>query len=844
MDTACELVIPIAAVRSRDAVVVGSKGARLGDLVDLGIRVPYGVCLTVAAYEEFLKSSQLSTSLRQMHDMAVQGGDLLEISSRAKCLIADQNLPRRVRSVIEHAFNELTASSSVNAGVAVRSSAIAEDMTKASFAGIYDSYLSLSTLDEVLEAVRNCWISFWSERALLYRRSKGLDHLPITGGVILQTMLQAELSGVMFTQDPTGQLYAITIEAHAGTGEALVSGSVTPDRYVVSRLGQGSSRPDFTLRGCSFTKQLTLRPDDIRQLCNLGIHIERFYQTPQDVEWVKLGSEFYVLQTRAITTALPCGEELPDSSIWTRDNLDERFPGPVKPLEASVVAEWVFTPGFTTLFRALNHDSSRGREVFRTFGGYPHLNKREIASALRGLPAPILSQLFDRNRQQDSVATKITVSRELITILMRIGRIVYHHHKEFAHAVEHFQRAYDQYHACPLEGMTPEQLISQLNSIGDSIAGVSSGHLQSIIAAEALFGVLSTMMTPGAVLDLVSHSPCELYANESVMMEQRFEELVKEVRLNREVRHKLLNLSADEALTWLRESQQSTYCLWLLERFLDRYGHRSYSYPLSHPRWCEQPEQVIELIKRDLIHQNGGEAEEIENLSPSNTSSEGANAQGKWPRRALVRTLVRYASIYGNVLRENEGFYITMPFPDLKRILFAIAEHLQRTSAIGERDDIYFLTLDELREFAVTTENLANVRTLVESRKQYSYFPTPHRGTGQHPADGIFNGNPASPGIVQGNVSILHNPTEPFQPGHILVTHTLNAAWLPILRKARGVVTDLGGILSHAAVITREFGVPAVLGVSGATVKLVNGQRITVNGNRGEVSLSNIGGEQ
>lgn len=832
--------------------LVGSKAANLGKLLRLGFAVPRGVCVTTAAYEYFIKNSgiffELEETIPASHSAAHRA------SLNARQLIDTTEIPELLKRQIIHECQRLTEGKRAGFSFAVRSSSVDEDLANDSFAGLYDSYLHVSNFATVLQRIKDCWASFWSERALIYRMARGFSHRRVTGSVIIQDMVDAEAAGVLFTQNPIdNESLSMALEVVRGTGEKIVSGAVTPDRYVITKpalqivsreIANLHEQSVFAASNGSAGSWRTLEASneilsdrEILDLCKMGLRIQDSFQGPQDIEWAKSKGDYYFLQTRPITSG---HAEIADPDIWTRNNINERFPERLKPLEASLVGEWVFAPGCSQLFRSLGCDAAKGREVFRTFHGYAYVNKKLFASALKGVPEIVTKQLFDRNGNSTPLP-QINFTFPLLLTFSRFLRIILTNHRQFRRKLPLFLERYRYFRSCNYDHMQLRELGSSLAALGGEIQTIAAGHMQSIVAAEILLTALTAMCSDKNVLLLIRG----LVENKTVEMNRRFEDLCKIAETDEAVYRILTTQDSEQALRELKCRPQAQPFLWLFNWFLEDYGHRSTMYQLSHPRWREKPSQVVEMIKGSIAAQShcdldtapGGDLGDLAKSLERDLSASHLDRFLPW-KKFVFQWLLRYARIYCGILRENEGFYITMPFPEVKRIICSISRLLTTDGVLDDESDIYYLAIPEILQFA-NFPGSEDLRQTVTVRKQEYLQALPERNDATHSCRTVLSGTAASPGIASGPAYVVSDPAEGFEPGSILVTHSLNAAWVPILRSARGVVTNVGGMLSHAAVLAREFRVPAVLGARAATLVIQHGQVITVDGTSGKVLLTN-----
>jgi rifampicin phosphotransferase len=327
-----------------------------------------------------------------------------------------------------------------------------------------------------------------------------------------------------------------------------------------------------------------------------------------------------------------------------------------------------------------------------------------------------------------------------------------------------------------------------------------------------------------------------------VEMGDRFQRLAHALLACPEALEIVRQRAPDEALAHLRTEPAAARFVAGFDAFVAEFGHRAAKYPLSHPRWREEPSQVVRML---AVQAERGTTIDLEAETRARDTATGELHRilraRRWERivpvrRALLHLVLRAARIYCGVLRENEGFYITKPFPDVKRLLGVIGCRLAERNRLARPEDVYFLTLREIRD-VLRGRSHGDLRGLVAERRHEFHAAAPEAGAAAASGE-TLRGVPVSPGVATGRAVVLADPTEPFEPGSILVTKTLNPSWFATVMLARGVVADFGGQLSHGAVLAREFRIPAVLGVNVATRLVRAGQVVTVNGSAGTVILA------
>jgi pyruvate,water dikinase len=378
------------AVGADDVGLVGGKGANLGEMAVAGLPVPPGFCLTAAAYRDFIQETGLDATIRSILAETRQDdpADAEVKTARIRGFIAEEEVPAAMAQQILEAYHrlgqELGAADAAQVPVAVRSSATAEDLPTASFAGQQDTYLNIRGTDDLLEHVRHCWASLWTARAVSYRTKQGFDHRQVYLAVVIQAMIESEVAGIMFTANPiTGNRDEALLNASWGLGEAIVSGLVTPDTFtvrksdghVVSRdLGAKERTIEYAREGGTVEMDTpaerrdapALSDEQVAELLAVSKQIENHYGAPQDIEWAYARGRFYILQSRAITTLAQPAAQAVDEIEYNRTMFVEIFPDPLSPLFLSVIRP-LFHGMLDFTFEALGFKPSKGIEAVGAF---------------------------------------------------------------------------------------------------------------------------------------------------------------------------------------------------------------------------------------------------------------------------------------------------------------------------------------------------------------------------------------------------------------------------------------------------------------------------------------------
>ncbi|AUX23272.1 pyruvate, water dikinase [Sorangium cellulosum] len=824
-------VHPLSQLSRASLSTAGGKGANLGELIRLGLSVPPGFVVSADAYAEQARAWGLAERLS-----AHLAASRWEAASSAAAELFQQGamLPR-IEGAVRDAHRDLGA-----ARVAVRSSATAEDLADASFAGQHETYLDVAGEDELLLALRRCWASLWSPRALRYRAARGVDHLGVNIAVVVQRMVPAEFAGVLFTVDPVAQRAdRMLLEVAPGLGEAVVSGHTTGDVYRLRRApfaGPKGARPappngapapgadDLAIDDRDRREAGRPAPSDalVLELGRLALRLEAHFGCPQDVEFAFAGGSIHLLQSRPITTLgaaeieplppLPRLTRLQQKMLEANDN--DRFPVAPKPLD-----QWGLRIAIPALLRAVRFigadvDEAEERalvaQVWRELFVLPPMRP---TLRLLGLPRKVAASLRDDGmawwegaalpRIQEVCAPADLRAMDDAALLRRADRIV-----ETTTDVlgERFERSASQMAAIALR-------IPVTLAVGRK-------------RADAVMG------------DLVSG----LHTRTSDVNLALFHLARKAVRAAPEVARAIREGRPEE----LRASEAGRAYVAEVEAFLDEHGHReSTGFYLSAPTWQRDPTPVWKLL-RGLLDAAEPPSEEA-GLKRYRAALEEVTRELRFVPRlpaAFQVTLERLRRAI--VFRERSHFDLMRSFSALQAIVAELARRLHERGHLPGPDDIFYLTDAEVRAWLRgEAPPLDEARRLVRRRRatygvvngrwQKRAFQPAAGGA----AGGELRGVGASSGVVRGRARIVRDEREfeRLKAGEILVCRYTNPAWTPLFTLAAGVVTDTGGAVSHAAIVAREYGIPAVLGAAGATERIPDGQELLVDGTEGRVTL-------
>ena len=874
----------------------GGKGTNLARLSRAGFAVPRGFIISTDAYREFVNANRwLSTIQSAVEHLSAEDASALEkASSQIRVAFSAGKMPEEIESAIRAAYIDFE-----NKPVAVRSSATAEDLPDLSFAGQQDTYLNIIGMEQLLTAVINCWSSLWTARAIGYRIRNHISHEEAALAVIVQEMIQSEASGVLFTANPlTGLRSESVIDATLGLGEALVSGQVEPDHYVVNvltnqivskTLGEKkiSTRAKTgggveVIEESAETRQ-ALSDEDILNVATLGQQIQKEYHFPQDIEWALADGKLYILQSRAITSLYPLPKESFDPlMIWFslgafqgmlsamtslgQDTLRMFFSTAAKMFGAQIRYDEtdVLMPAGERLWIKISDvmRSPLGRRVYRAILGFGEPSVGQILRGLEGEPR------LGAAKGQLKFSTVRTLLGFLLPLLPRAASSM--------HDPEKARSAFD--------GFIESQLIRPNITGHDKFTHLAQRihFLQEYVTAGLyqMFPRFVPMLGP-TMLSLALLTRLTRHDNHA-KTDHGFSTNVLEV--TRGLPHNVTTemdlalwemantIHADsDSLQIFIDSDASTLASRYLSRtlpetaqravenFMAQYGMRGVGeIDIGQPRWREEPTSIMQTLQSylkippdiapDVLFERGAKAADqaIEKLA-----SDARRQSGGWLKERIVRgTARRIRALMG--VRESPKFFLVRMLGIARNEILSSGEEFADAGIIDKPQDLFFLHLPELQALANHDQRdwkslIAERRDIYERENRRRQIPRVlasdgrafYEGLGSETDTGdVITGSPVSPGVAEGNVHIIFDPSgAQLTPGEILVCPGTDPAWTPLFMAAGGLITEVGGMMTHGSVVAREYGIPAVVGVHQATTRLKNGQRIRIDGTAGKIIL-------
>lgn len=888
-----------------DLQIAGGKGANLAHLVRAGLPVPQGFIITTPAYRQFIATNGLEAHITALLAGAenAKADELEALSTQLRALFDPTRLPTSLAQAVMRAYHALG-----QPPVAVRSSATAEDLPEMSFAGQQDTYLNVVGEKALQEAIVYCWSSLWTARAIGYRQRNHIPHAEVALAVVVQCMVESQVSGVLFTANPLSGLRSETVmDATLGLGEALVSGRVEPDHYVVD-MTQGRivsktlGAKRLSLHGeqsggmCAMEadrSQIQALPDDaILELAQLGRQVDALYPFPQDIEWAWQNGKFYLLQARPITALFPLPENLPTEPLKVLFSFGavQGMLEPMTPIGRDAICGIVAAA--SSLFRI--HVTAETQRVLYTAGERLWANittlirnsfGRKAAQTALGLVEPSVRQAFeqvmdDPRLQPDRPGISLHAGIQLAHFFLPLaGKILLNllaprrRRRLIVENGEHFLENIRQV-AKGIDGDAWQKLAQRVELFPEQIQN-NLGHIfllfvSGVASGMASWNVLNTLAfrkkeqlsaeEKQKRRDLIMQVTRGMPNNPTTEMDLTLWQMAKRIRQDAEASRLFHEQSAAQCAAQYQAETLPPVAMEAVRTFLMRYGGRGFGeIDLGRTRWADDPTHVFEMLSSFLRIEDENSAPDVI-FARSAQSAEAAVTKitdlvrlerGGWWRSHLVRFFAGRARLLMG-LRESPKFFAVRMMSVIQHALLQSGRELMQMGELEQPDDLFFLTFLELRRFAARQEG--DWHSLIRQRKasyqrefQRRQIPRLLLSDGRafyegmatpQGAEGVVMGSPVSPGVVEGHVRVVLNPSQAhLQPGEILVCPGTDPSWTPLFLSAGGLVMETGGMMTHGAVVAREYGIPAIVGVDRATLRFHTGQRIRVNGSNGQIHL-------
>ncbi len=850
-----QIVLPLK--DCNDPQLVGGKGAGLGRLIQIGFHVPPGLCVTIQAYRESLRSGGFDAAARwarlcQASDERRQA--LLEEDRR---LVTSLALSQSLLALIDEELQRLGLGRETT--FAVRSSASDEDGSKATFAGLYHTKLGVPR-EGFAQAILDCWASLWTEAALVYRLRVGGRSVAPAMAVIIQPMLTPRAAGVAYSRHPlTGEPQQVWINAVFGLAEPLASGTVTPDQYVVD-MGNGSGSGTVVERRLAEPEQgpTVLDEREILALAGLIKDVERQMGFPADIEWAMDSQGTWLLQVRPIPTPKPALP--PPPIVWSRANFKETMPDVPSPLGLSFLEAFMET-NIVSHYRELGCRVPDGWPTVRIMRGRPYINVSLFQSftvQLGGDPRLVVEQMGGEERQPIEGPPRLPWWRILRAGLLMEKKIRRAAKRAPAWFAEMKQMAEDR----PDEGRAehqPADLLARLDRLNERLreADLTFAIVAGVSQGLYALGLLLPRRVGSDWRPLLNEALQGIGTIISATQILRLAELADKTRQEPIAREFLL------ADPWepfaFRKKLAGTKFLRDFDAYVAEYGHRAVgeSDPMA-TRFAEMPDYLLGVIRSHLQAPNakpGRSAEAIrreQDIARTNALERIRRAFG-WRRHEWLLFRYTYTRLCRFLaLREANRHHLMHFTAAARQSELQLGASFVASGLLQSKEDIFFLTADEIR--AAVNDRRSNWKDLVATRQteraQYIPLDAPDmviEGAGAAPRETVAHGEtltgiPISSGYAEGPARIIHSPDDlkKVQRGDILVVSVIDPGMAPVLGLAAGLVVEMGGTLSHGAIIAREYGLPAVANVRGATGLLKAGEQVAVDASQGAIRRMSV----
>ncbi|GAV12763.1 phosphoenolpyruvate synthase [Paenibacillus sp. NAIST15-1] len=851
-------------MKNTQLLLVGGKGLNVGELSRIeGIQVPEGFCVTTRGYQKAIEQNEMYHALlNRLTMLNIEDRDQIgEISRKIREIILEAEIPSDVAEAVTQYLSQFGEEHAY----AVRSSATAEDLPHASFAGQQDTYLNIIGKEAILQHISKCWASLFTDRAVIYRMQNGFDHSHVYLAVIVQRMVFPQASGILFTADPiSSNRKVISIDASFGLGEALVSGLVSADCYQVKegeiidkRITAKKLAVYGRKEGGTETQQInpklqeaqTLTEKQILQLARIGRQIEAYFGCPQDIEWCLVDDTFYIVQSRPITTLYPIPEANDqENRVYVSVGHQQMMTDPMKPLGLSFFQLTTTAPM-----------SKAGGRLF--IDVTPMLASRDHVLHYLGKSDPLIKDALMTVLERDFIkmlpvdTTAPNPYKSTADKMREIENnpsIVPDSIKRNQESLEALKHNIQTKSGSDLFDFIYEDLEQLKKIVFD--AQIIDVILVAMDAAAWINDNMNEWLGEKHAADTLSQS---VPGNITSEMGLALLDVADVLRPYPEVVDYLEHVKEDHFLDELLKLEGGQETRDAIDAYLVKYGMRcAGEIDITRTRWSEKPTTLVPLIlgniknfepnaSKQKFEQGQQEAlkKEEELLERLKQLPDGEQ-KAKETKRMI--NLIRNFSGF----REYPKYSLINRYFVYKQALLKEAEQLVQAGIIHEKEDIFYLALEELHE--VVRTNKLDYQIIIKRKDEYNHYEklTPPRVitsdgeiiVGKYKRDNLpanaIVGLPVSSGVIEGRARVILNMEDAdLEDGDILVTAFTDPSWTPLFVSIKGLVTEVGGLMTHGAVIAREYGLPAVVGVENATQLIKDGQRIRVHGTEGYIEI-------
>lgn len=861
-----------------DISLVGGKAWNLGRMSRYGFNIPKGIVLTVKGYDEYMKHNQFDKIISKLASLITMD-NLNEIYVKDKLdqlrkKIMDGSMPP---SVGEELSRLLNCDGKIKKAMAVRSSAVSEDSIKASFAGIHDSFLNVCGLENILSAIKGCYASLWSLRAVAYRKKMNISDNEVTMAVVVMEMVEAQAAGVGFTCDiQSGRQDVMLINANFGLGESVVNGTVEADTYYLEyetlnsepkliKRKNGSRQGVTAVKEDGGTKFIPIGPSfspvlSDKNIVKLGRLLQRVFdalgnsEQHQDVEWVYDGSDFVLVQARPVTIVprktFPALQDHND--VWSNGNYRDSLPMVQSPLNRRLMKNIIDIIHHTS-FTRLDYKLPVGIQFSRFYNGRLYCNLSayqwsvydSMGGRLEGFndfwgghqPAINIGDLKPKPGFEERAMkfgnlvnqAKQNADETWKWVSTSVQKIIGGRHGNWTN--KDFITAYDEL------GRIARRFAGEFNFL----AGV--GSMPVFLLLETLNRYFENRAL--AMLNAIMEGGTEGIT--SAEHGYRLVELAEIARKDADA-VKYLNETPFDSLRWKELPEYSPFKKAFCE-FIKEYGHRTvYELDIINPRWNEDQTYLLSIIQSTM---NTADISKLRKEQKEKKELAWLEIKDKVPvsEHSSIRKLVKECQV-GAMVREKTKSVLAEVMEAYRIIAKEVGCRFYERDIIKELNDVFFCTWSELFSVLSGEWNGIGLQALIDLRKdwkrQMMLLAPPDVILGEVPtfekqvvlaSSNYLTGVPVAAGKASGLARIIGHPDEGvrLQPGEVMVAPSTDPGWTPLFLKAGAVVMETGGFLSHGAIVAREYGIPAVVNIPGVMGIIKDGQTITVDGNNGKI---------
>ena len=819
------LILDFTQIHKDDVLIAGGKGANLGEMTAAGINVPKGFVITADAYREFLKENHIDEfiahGLKQAH---TDEHTLSAVAAEFREKITAGHFPAELEKEIRAKYAELGESKRV----AVRSSATAEDLPDASFAGQQETYLNVQGINDVLLQIRNCYASLWGERAVSYRLNQGYDQSAVAIAVVIQKMVESEKAGVLFTVNPvTYNKDEMQINASYGLGESVVSGRVTADSYIVNKNGAirevsiGSKETQIVYAD-KHTKEEPVSPEkraaralndtEIAGLVQAGLKIEKHYGMPMDIEWAIQNNQIYIVQARAIT-ALKNNDDEERIQAYIKDNKLTKM------MKGNMAFQFEKMP---FAYRALDFDymiaiNDQKARIFAEGGIIFNSNPKIDDDGIQTLP----ENKKGFTRHIFHIFTMIKMFKNFEYCAGVCKKFMLHYEKEIE-----LIKSFD------FENMSLAECKKFMEHSYELIQHLAYDRFKYSLFPSMLMSKKFTKM----IQRVNKHySAFDFYwelDNKTAVVTNDISCIADSIKTNTALTEAVMAGTSFESLCKDFPAFKN-----LADEFIKNNGFKSdYNcYCIEAKTFIEDPDRLVNII-RPLLSKDGKDTHNGKDKNYAELLKKLQRIYGRtYPR--IEKDIQNFR--YFHVVREESQYL-------WETLFYYVRQCVKRINILLLQNDDYKHGIANLfhRELIEVLETGAIIDTYKEKiQRRNAAFPLAEKVWEASKLlvfdskGNVLKGVSGSPGVAVGKTCLISTPAEFYkmQKGDVLVCRLTDPEWTPLFTLASAVVADTGSALSHAAIVAREFNIPAVLGVGFATAKFKDGDMITVDGNKGEV---------